>query len=66
MVRWLGFLLEATCNPKISLLRLKEKMKNQIPAGRFCEPIEIYNTIIYLINTEYVNGSILDINGGIV
>jgi hypothetical protein len=29
MVRWLGFLLEATCNPKISLLRLKEKMKNQ-------------------------------------
>jgi NAD(P)-dependent dehydrogenase (short-subunit alcohol dehydrogenase family) len=44
----------------------QEKMKNQIPAGRFCEPIEIYNTILYLINTEYVNGSILDINGGIV
>lgn len=44
----------------------QEKIKAQIPAGRFCEPIEIYNTILYLIDTAYVNGSILDINGALI
>lgn len=42
-----------------------ELIKN-IPAGRFCEPQEILNTINYIINTEYVNGSIIDINGGLI
>lgn len=44
----------------------QEKMKKQIPAGRFCKPEEIYNTIKYLIDTEYVNGEDLDLNGVIV
>lgn len=42
-----------------------ELIKN-IPAGRFCEPQEILNTVNYIINTEYVNGSIIDINGGLI
>jgi NAD(P)-dependent dehydrogenase (short-subunit alcohol dehydrogenase family) len=42
------------------------KMKTRIPAGRFCEPIEIYQTIEYLIKTEYVNGSCIDINGALI
>jgi len=42
------------------------KMKNQIPAGRFCEPEEVYNTVKYLINTEYVNGTAIDINGALI
>jgi 3-oxoacyl-[acyl-carrier protein] reductase len=44
----------------------QEKMKTQIPAGRFCEPEEIYNTVKYLIQTEYINGAAIDINGGLI
>lgn len=47
-------------------LAYQEKMKTQIPSGRFCEPEEIYNTVKYLIQTEYVNGAAIDINGGII
>jgi len=44
----------------------QEKMKAQIPAGRFCEPQEVYNTVKYLIQTEYVNGAAIDINGALI
>ena len=44
----------------------QEKMKTQIPAGRFCEPEEVYNTVNYLIQTEYVNGTAIDINGALI
>lgn len=44
----------------------QEKMKAQIPAGRFCEPEEVYNTVKYLIQTEYVNGAAIDINGALL
>lgn len=44
----------------------QEKMKAQIPAGRFCEPEEVYDTVKYLIKTEYVNGTAIDINGALI
>lgn len=44
----------------------QEKIKMQIPSNRFCEAEEIYATIQYLINTEYVNGTAIDINGGLI
>ena len=44
----------------------QEKMIAQIPAGRFCEPDEIYKTVNYLIETEYVNGAGIDINGALI
>ena len=44
----------------------QEKMKEQIPAGRFCNPMEIYNTVQFLIATEYVNGAAIDINGALI
>lgn len=44
----------------------QEKIKSKISLGRFCEPEEIYNTIKFLISTEYVNGASIDINGGII
>ncbi|HZL09017.1 MAG TPA: SDR family NAD(P)-dependent oxidoreductase [Prolixibacteraceae bacterium] len=47
-------------------LNYQEKMKAQIPAGRFCEPHEIYNTVNYIIQTEYVNGTAIDINGALI
>lgn len=44
----------------------QEKMTQQIPSGRFCRPEEIYNTIMYLIDTEYINGANIDLNGGLI
>ena len=47
-------------------LKYQEKMRETIPAGRFCDPEEIYNTVKYLITTPYVNGESININGGMV
>lgn len=47
-------------------LAYQDKIKTQIPSGRFCMPEEIYNTIIYLIQTEYVNGTTININGALI
>lgn len=41
-------------------------MMDRIPMHRFCNPIEVLSTIRYIINTEYVTGSIIDINGGLI
>ena len=44
----------------------QEKMKIQIPAKRFCAPEEVLNTVKYLIQTEYVNGAAIDLNGALI
>lgn len=43
----------------------RQKMMDSIPTGRFCNPKEILNTVDYLINTEYINGADININGGV-
>lgn len=45
---------------------MQEKLKIQIPSGRFCYPAEIFSTVKYLIETEYVNGASIDLNGGLI
>lgn len=42
-----------------------EKIKSSIPAGRFGTIEELYNTILFLIDTPYINGISLKINGGL-
>jgi NAD(P)-dependent dehydrogenase (short-subunit alcohol dehydrogenase family) len=44
----------------------QKQLKHLIPAGRFCEPMEIFNTVKYIIKNEYLNGSILDLNGALI
>ena len=44
----------------------QSKMMESIPTGRFCNPNEILNTVDYLINTEYINGADININGGVI
>ena len=44
----------------------QDKMKSQIPSKRFCDPEEVFQTVRYLILTEYVNGTAIDINGGLI
>lgn len=43
-----------------------EKIINQIPAGRFCEPEEVYRTVKYIIQTDYLNGTAIDLNGALI
>ena len=42
-----------------------ELIKNRIPSQKFCSPEDIFNTVEYIIHTKYVNGSSIDLNGGI-
>ena len=46
--------------------KYREIITDKIPEKRFCEPIEIFNTIEYIIKTEYLSGSIIDLNGGLI
>lgn len=45
---------------------LKKKYLEQIPAGRFGEPIDIANACVFLASNEasYINGQTIHVNGG--
>ncbi|MGB5157409.1 MAG: SDR family NAD(P)-dependent oxidoreductase [Desulfobacterales bacterium] len=43
----------------------KKVLLQQIPAGRFGSAKEILSTIEYLIYTEYINGTSIDLNGAL-
>lgn len=47
------------------LVEIQNKIKEQIPTHDFGDPINIYNAINFLIASDYVNGSSIDINGGL-
>lgn len=42
------------------------EIKAQIPSNEFCEPIDVFNTIEYLRKTSYINGTSIDLNGGLL
>jgi len=44
----------------------RDGIKNNIPAKRWGEILELYNTIEYLIETGYMTGQNLNISGGII
>lgn len=44
----------------------QKSMKERIPSGIFCPPEDIFETVKYLIKTEYINGSSIDLNGGLI
>lgn len=41
-------------------------MREKIPSGVFCPSRDIYNTVKFLIDTEYINGTSIDLNGGLI
>lgn len=43
----------------------REKIKNMIPMKRWGTAQELFDTVLYLINTPYVNGTALKITGGL-
>ena len=40
-----------------------EKIAAGIPAGRLCEPEEIGHAALYLLENDYMNGRVLEIDG---
>lgn len=42
-----------------------EKLTAGIPAGRLCEPEEIAHAALYLLENDYMNGRVLDIDGAV-
>jgi len=42
-----------------------ERMAAGIPAGRLCTPEEIAHACLYLLENEYMNGRVLEIDGGL-
>jgi 3-oxoacyl-[acyl-carrier protein] reductase len=50
----------ASIKPKIL-----EKMAASIPAERLCDPEEIAHAAIYLLENDYMNGRIIEIDGGL-
>ena len=44
----------------------REKIIERIPMQRFCEPEEVLHTVKFIVDTPYLTGSIIDINGGII
>lgn len=40
-------------------------IKEKIPAGNFGNPKNIFNAVKFLIETDYINGTSIDINGGL-
>ncbi len=47
-------------------LELQKTIKDRIPSGSFGAPSNIYNAVMFLIQSEYVNGTSIDINGGLI
>lgn len=43
----------------------QEILKSKIPTGKFGDPMQIYNAINFLIENDYVNGTSIDMNGGL-
>jgi NAD(P)-dependent dehydrogenase (short-subunit alcohol dehydrogenase family) len=44
----------------------KEKLKERIPNKEFGDPDNIYNAVNFLIENNYINGTSININGGII
>jgi NAD(P)-dependent dehydrogenase (short-subunit alcohol dehydrogenase family) len=40
-------------------------VKKKIPTGKFGSPENIYNAVKFIISSDYLNGTSIDINGGI-
>ena len=45
--------------------KFQEIIKSKIPTGDFGDPENIFRAVKFLIETDYINGTSVDINGGI-
>uniref|UniRef100_UPI0040473973 SDR family NAD(P)-dependent oxidoreductase n=1 Tax=Polaribacter sp. TaxID=1920175 RepID=UPI0040473973 len=45
--------------------KYKDLIKNQIPSGKFCNKEDVFKCVEFIKNNNYLNGSSVDLNGGI-
>jgi acetoacetyl-CoA reductase len=70
----------ANCNIKVNIIspgyvntdmtkvikeEIKQSIKNQIPMKEFAEPTDIANTVKFIIDSKYITGSNIHLNGGL-
>lgn len=70
----------ASCNIKVNIIspgyvntdmtkvikeETKQSIKNQIPMKEFAEPTDIANTVKFIIDSKYITGSNIHLNGGL-
>jgi len=46
-------------------LNIQDQIKQKIPCRKFGDPEDIYQTVRLLIRSNYINGTSIDINGGL-
>lgn len=44
--------------------KMRDRLKQKIPLGRLGEPDEIARTVLFVFNNDFVNGRVLEIDGG--
>lgn len=47
-------------------MKYKNEIMQKIPLQRFCDPHEILQLVDCIISTEYLSGSIIDLNGALI
>ena len=45
--------------------KYQDTIKAQIPSGEFCKKEEVFKCVEFIRNNDYLNGSSVDLNGGI-
>lgn len=60
----LGYMAEGMTISAVPV-ELHQEILNQIPEHKFGEVENIYNAIVFLINSPYTTGTTIDINGGL-
>lgn len=45
---------------------IQSELKESIPCKKFGNPSNVLNAVNFIINSDYVNGSLIDINGGLI
>lgn len=45
--------------------KFRNEIKSKIPNKKFCSPEQIFATVDYLIKNDYLNGTSIDLNGGL-
>lgn len=58
-----GF-IESDMTDKLSD-KVKDQMVKQVPLGRFGETEDIAEAVLFLVNSNYITGTTLDVNGGL-
>lgn len=44
----------------------EEELKNDVPLGRLGTPLEVAKAVLFLAESDYITGEILNVNGGII